>query len=575
VKHSYALEIVRPYRLGVATLLTALALASGCSKGAPAASSSPETAAGAAVGGGAPISSPSGGAAGTTPLVLAVNDAGARPDAPTEDALPGRAHPDIFPQQPVIEQSAPADAAAAFGSPATADPLCLTEPPDGALFPQNWLRARFSWMPVAGASVYQLRVHAEGQQNDLVVYTADPSWTMRKEWWNDLVVSAVNVPIEVTVRAAGAGKPLGQAKSTMRVAPVSAPGSIIYWSIQGESAELKGFYVGDEGVGSVLAPEQVQMTWDGKKAQCVGCHSSTPDGKAVTFSVELPQYGNGYASIEKGSVGAAPTWLTPGSAVPLGSDLGLNALSKAHWRDGDRIQISRSGASPATLVWTSLETGASGEIQRQGDVGEPWSPSFSHDGLTIAYASAPSIGTLGYLTGNADLFTVPYQNQQGGVATPVGGAAEANKHEYYPAFSPDDQLLAFAYAPVASPTLYDAKQAEIAVVAARGGTAVRLAANDAPACLGLASPGLSNSWPKWSPEARSAGGSTYYFLTFSSRRVPGHDNPQLYITPIVRDAGGTISTYPAIYLWNQPPSESNHTPSWDVTEIEHAPPQVR
>ena len=29
----------------------------------------------------------------------------------------------------------------------------------------------------------------------------------------------------------------------------------------------------------------------------------------------------------------------------------------------------------------------------------------------------------------------------------------------------------------------------------------------------------------------------------------------------------SIVTYPAIYLWNQPPDEDNHTPAWDVFQI--------
>ncbi len=43
--------------------------------------------------------------------------------------------------------------------------------------------------------------------------------------------------------------------------------------------------------------------------------------------------------------------------------------------------------------------------------------------------------------------------------------------------------------------------------------------------------------------------------------------PQLYVTAIVTQPGVTPKTYPALYLWNQPPTESNHTPSWDNFKI--------
>jgi len=105
------------------------------------------------------------------------------------------------------------------------------------------------------------------------------------------------------------------------------------------------------------------------------------------------------------------------------------------------------------------------------------------------------------------------------------------------------------------------------VVPSAGGTAVRLAANDAAACQStLASPGLTNDWPKWSPHATTANGKTYYWLTFSSKRI-GTANAQLYVTAVVADGSGKLTTYPALYLWNQPAADGNHTPSWDDFSI--------
>ena len=33
-------------------------------------------------------------------------------------------------------------------------------------------------------------------------------------------------------------------------------------------------------------------------------------------------------------------------------------------------------------------------------------------------------------------------------------------------------------------------------------------------------------------------------------------------------AAGAITSYPAMHVWNQPPDEGNHTPAWDVFQIE-------
>jgi hypothetical protein len=48
-------------------------------------------------------------------------------------------------------------------------------------------------------------------------------------------------------------------------------------------------------------------------------------------------------------------------------------------------------------------------------------------------------------------------------------------------------------------------------------------------------------------------------------------NPQLYITVVVD--GTTVTTHGALYLWNQPSTENNHTPAWDYFMIPPPPAQ--
>jgi len=110
--------------------------------------------------------------------------------------------------------------------------------------------------------------------------------------------------------------------------------------------------------------------------------------------------------------------------------------------------------------------------------------------------------------------------------------------------------------------------------------------------------GIINSWPKWSPDAVpvKANGKTYYFLVFSSARKYGDEfskqfdlpintlssfkglakSSQLYLAAVVvDDATGVITSYPAVYIWNQNRTPgangtsatslaySNLTPAWD------------
>jgi hypothetical protein len=163
------------------------------------------------------------------------------------------------------------------------------------------------------------------------------------------------------------------------------------------------------------------------------------------------------------------------------------------------------------------------------------------------------------------VYIVPFNNRQGGTAQKLQGASDAAFNEFYATFSPDDQVVVFDRVPNGQSSYNDANS-ELYVVPAAGGTPTRLSANDPVACSGKHSPGVYNSWPKWAPEAANANGRTWYWLTFSSTRGQGN-NPQLYITSVTVDEMGAVHSSPALYLWNQPSDQNNHTPAWDVFDI--------
>jgi len=246
--------------------------------------------------------------------------------------------------------------------------------------------------------------------------------------------------------------------------------------------------------------------------------------------------------------------------------------------------------------WGTIATGDTGV----SDV----SPNISHDGNTIVYVTtdySPD-GHPDATAKTADIRTVPYNNKAGGTSAPLAGASDPGLLEYYPSFSQDDKLIAFTQAPkpgTASPDgPYYNRFGKIMVIPATGGTATELVANDPGTCGGdNAATGVINSWPKWSPDAVpvKANGKTYYFLVFSSGRKYADEfskqfslpvNPassftglaqssQLYLAAVVvDDASGAVTTYPAVYIWNQNRTPgtngmaaslqySNLTPAWD------------
>ncbi len=481
---------------------------------------------------------------------------------------------DDFPPGPVFD-GAPdasvgyfgaADAGASSGGP------CVNEPQTGSLVPNDFPRLRFRWTPSAGENLFELRVEAAHQHHPLVVYTSNSTWTMSLGEWTGLALHDADEDISFQVRGltvsgttVSAGPSLGT-QGTFRIAPVGAGGSIVYWTTS-NGTWLKGFKFGEETVHNVAQPSQAN-------AQCIGCHSSTPDGLYAAFSAST-QANNGDPSsigfLSADGTASTPTYISAAAQTLLARNpQQAPVFSKAHWMPGDRVVVTHLPLNGKfELVWTDLEATSSMQgtgwdvVSRNGDTRQAGAAAFAHDGTKLAYMSSASVASGMTTAGDGDIWVVPWGNRQGGSATPLTGASDASFSEYYPTWSDDDAFVAFDRV-AAGESSYNNAHAEVFVVPAAGGTAKRLMANDPEACSGASSPGVTNSWPKWSPLSSSSGTKRYYWLTFSSTRLGG--KPQLFVSPVVVE-GGAMTTYPALYLWNQPAAEANHTPAWDVFQI--------
>lgn len=483
-----------------------------------------------------------------------------------------------FPSAPILDGSAPADAATLFGDPTTGAPAggpCLQEPEPGTLFPRNWLRPRFSWVATGTENLFELRLTTPHETHPLVVYTTNNPWTMPADLWTNLAAHVIDSDITMTVRGltydATAGTvtsgPEAGTSGPMRIAPAEAQGAIVYWTTS-NATKLRGFHIGDETVADLVQPSD-----NGATTKCVGCHASTPDGAYVGFSAST-QAGNGDPAMlgvlsADGQHTPLP-FLTPAAQNLMARPYQESPVfSKHHWIDGDRVAVTMfapTGGDQSEITWTDLQAASEaqgagwGIVARTGD-GAKWaaSASFAHTDDTILYARASSTHA-GITITDGDLATVPFANRAGGATATIAGADTADYNEYYPTWSPDDKYVAFNRVPTGQSS-YNNPQAEVWVIPRTGGTPTKLAANTPSACTGATSPGVTNSWPKWAPSATTDGARTYYWLTFSSTRAYGR--PQLYVTPVVDDGAGTLVTYPALYLWNQPSTEANHTPAWD------------
>jgi len=534
-----------------------------------------------------------------------------------------------FPADPILDTGAPSNAASQFsGSPSGTGP-CVVEPEDGSLFPYNWVRPRIRWTGTSGLT--QITMHADLEAHDLVAYTTASFWLVPKDVWAGLSQHVHESDITVTVRAAKGGATTVK----FQIASANAAGSIVFWAadpaavgnqnvttVQDTTSLLLGFSVGEEGSSPALKFSQVKQpsrdqSYNKRTPTCIGCHAATPNKGYVAFIDNWPW----------NSVIAGVTPDIVGDELPDLSDGGLAALNKpwagpatfsgAYWQTGSRMMVATAAGSdesqpwstddklPAKLVWYNLDSPAPPALQNvpQGPVaqvsagnygiinrnGDPNAgvafPTWSHDGKNIVYSSTNGGCMDGRLQqGATDLYVVPYNEGNGGSASPVPGASDKSWEEYYAAYSPDDQLVLFNRVP-SGQVMYANPNAEIFFAPMPGapgaGTPVRLKANDPPQCAGAPSPGINNHFPKWAPASALYNGRTYYWVIFSSNRAglppvkspydgKDHQISQLYLTAVSVE-NGQYTTYHSIYLWNQPTTSINTTPVWDMLVVPPAP----
>jgi hypothetical protein len=506
-----------------------------------------------------------------------------------------------FPKTPiVVDMTLPKNIGTLFSnSPETeTGGPCLSEPALGAMVPTNWTPLFFEWKPSAGENVFEVRIHVKNETNDLVVYTTQSSYTMDTAMWKGLALDVPGSDLEVTVRGAiltgGAlsSPPAVGAKGVIHLAPVAAPGSVVYWSST-NGTSFQGFTIGDAKSVDVLDPTIAGPTTTNSTTSCVSCHTSSPDGNLVIYTRDDA---TGLRGIDtrtiQGNIPGATT-VSAAARTLLGREKNAApTLSLAHYSASDAVAVSVFFDAVLTnnrseLIWTDLHAADGsgwGIIKRDGDANMAGTPAWRHDGKAIAYTSAPSIGE-GVIASGADfdIVTVPYNSKMGGTATKLPGASDPSFQEYYPVYSADDTLLAFNRSSATPPNSYNEPTAELYVLPGEGGTAVRLSANDPPTCTGHASPGLTNSWSRWAPSADTVAGKRYYWLVFSSKRRDASTDgatlrPQLYVAAIVTNVGAggkeTIDKdYPAVYVGSQDPTQNNHTPAWDVFKVKQVPPR--
>jgi hypothetical protein len=456
--------------------------------------------------------------------------------------------------QTVLAPGAPADAPTKFGGAADASRSpSLVYPADGVLVPPNMGTLEFHFMPGVGNTLFE--IDFESADVSLKVYaTCTPVG-------GGCIYSPDDATFKILAKAASGGDVV-----TYKIRGVdgASPGGVGVSGAQKisfpEENLTGGLYYWNAGAGATM---RYEFGVSGKKGElflnaakagvsvCVGCHELSRQGDKIAegYSIPSPTGFNVYdvatkaATFKKAGTGNFFAWSPDGSRLLAST--------------GDKM-VLLDGNTGAQISGVATQAGM---------------PTWSPDGSTIVYsreqmASPIATGKPGVSQGSLE--TLKWDGTtitKGKTIVPYGGT-----NNYYPAFSPDSNLVAFNRSP-SNQNSYDAPDALVFVVKADG--------SGAPIQLSNASPsnGRGDSWPKWTPTVQQHRGHPLFWITFSSRRpyglrlntaTPTTDAPgtaQIWMAAVdpTQIAAGKDPSFPAFWLPFQDITSGNHIAQWVLT----------
>jgi hypothetical protein len=450
-------------------------------------------------------------------------------------------------KQTIVDPTLPAGLPGTFGTATAGGPAPqLVYPDTGVLTPANLGTMEFHFIPGAGQNAFELTFI--GSTIEVAIYVpctplgAGCVWSPSKAIWDILSTGGRgDQPLVYTLRGLDttAAQPVVgvSAPRTIQFSTDNLDGGLYYWAAKDGAVMRYDFGRRGQTAERFLAVAQTTGT------VCVGCHVLSRDGSMIAVGLDIP----GPASIEAFKVGTrAKQWTGagfPGSA-------GANFFSFSP--DNSKI-VSSAGTN---LELRSAVDGTGMTTMVKNATMPDWSPDGGHVVFARAAQALPfPVGNPGVAQGSiVEVDTATWHVEQVLVAS--AGATENN---YYPAYSPDGNWVAFNRS--ANKDSFDQPDAKIYLVARAGG---------APVELHTASPVGGDSWPKWSPLVHSYANGSVFWLTFSSRRAYGlraGGTSQLWMVGIdpARIAAGQDPSFASFWLPFQDPASGNHIAQWVET----------
>jgi hypothetical protein len=469
----------------------------------------------------------------------------------------------------------------------------LIYPNDGVLFPPNVSGIEIHFMPGTGNTLFEvdfigplssiksyIRCTTPAGINGCI-YLPDPGL------WSSVARSnAGQGQVQLFVRGTDdTGTSVGASQTFhMQFSQDDIMGALYYWTTSGKTAIMRW----DFGGSTKTAVQYLTPTnTDGKT--CVGCHALAPDGtklvasaggqndgRLLLWNVSTNQAQQPFPLAQKsqfeswnsdgtqfvGMYGDAnPNHKGPVNLMIFDGTSGMvtQTIDLAGLR-GDHPDWSKSTSGPQTIAFTSVDATAGTTDQR------------------------PSTGGIDYIQMNGGAWSAPQ------VLVPP----QLGYNNYYPAISPDGNLVVYDHSTCTNGTPALGKAPDIScdadtdatatvyLTALSGGvTPVPLTNANAPGVADGSNTSLTDSFPKWAPFIETLDEMhKVLWLTFSSTRQYGLRSPPapadtgettkgtlIWMVGMILGPGGSDPSFTAFCLPFQDITTSNHIAQWTKTFV--------
>jgi len=445
-------------------------------------------------------------------------------------------------------------------------PIRIIEPLSGTVFPTDLASPAIRWEDSRRNSAWLITIRGD-EEALLKVLTSSPWWIPDPSAWKRLKMEAGHRHLELIVSGIGGwtGRQItSRGSSSFKFSKDRLDARILYMQKPLPFQKAKQNPEKTRILAADPASYDPPCVLLANPPVCVNCHSYSQDGRRMTLDTD---FGG-----DKGAFWEAP--LQDTCQIQAHQVYSWNVLvprKPSIYSMGLFSRLSPDGAFLAgtvdeTSVFVMMEdlffsqlffpaTGRIGIFDTKtkcffrlpgADLDDRvhTAPAWHPDGKTLAFSVAPlnpdlvakvsaqvirrekPAQTIAALNKKYpvqfDIYTMPFNNGEGGRAAPLEGAAGNGRSNYFPRFSPDGKWLVFTQSPTGLVLQPDSR---LLIIPAAGGTARVLRCN-LP---------VMNSWHSWSPNSK--------WIVFTSKANSPYT--ELYLTHI--DDRGESS--PAIRLF--------------------------